>query len=34
MEAIILFSLLGFGGLLFGLFILTPRGKKWLNSLD
>jgi hypothetical protein len=34
MEALILFSLLGVIGILFGIFLITPYGKKWLNSLD
>jgi hypothetical protein len=34
MEALILFGLIGLSGLIFGLYIITPKGKKWLNSLD
>jgi hypothetical protein len=34
MEAIILFSFLGFIGLVGIIFVMTSKGKKWLNSLD
>ncbi len=34
MEAVFLFGFLLIVGLILGVFVISPKGKKWLNTLD